>query len=93
MTLALEVRLYGKLRRFASNRQVDADSVVQVDYVPGETIEEVLGRLGIGAGAVSNVFLNGELSALDRRVADGSRLGVFPEDMGLLYSWYFDKKG
>ncbi len=90
--MALEVRLYGKLRRIAPTRQVTADSVVHVEICPEDTIETVLARLGLRSDEVSNVFYNGELSAMGRRVADGGRLGVFPEDMGLLYSWYFDKK-
>ena len=40
---------------------------------------------------VSHTFLDGELSALGRPVTDGSRLGVFPDDMALLYSWYFQQ--
>ena len=90
--MAIEVRLYGKLRQLASIRKVSADSVVYVERRQGDTIETVLARLGIGPEEVSNIFLNGELSALGRPVGDGVRLGVFPEDMGLLYSWYFDKK-
>ncbi len=90
-TLALEVRLYGKLRRYAPVRRVDADSIVYVDFRPGETIGQVLGRLGIRPEEVSHTFLDGTLSALGRPVTDGSRLGVFPDDMALLYSWYFKK--
>ena len=72
-------------------RRVDADSIVYIDYGPGETIGQVLGRLGILPEEVSHTFLDGELSALGRPVARGSRLGVFPDDMALLYSWYFQQ--
>lgn len=90
--MTLEVRLYGKLRRLAACRQVDAESVVYLEYRPGETIGQVLSRLGITLEEVSHIFLNGELSAPTRRVANGNRLGIFPADMALLYSWYFEKK-
>ena len=73
--------------------RVDADSAIYLEYVPGETIGQILARLGIALEETSHLFLNGELSAPTRRIsADESRLGIFPKDMALLYSWYFDKK-
>jgi hypothetical protein len=39
----------------------------------------------------TNIFLNGELSGLGRKVIDGDRLGIFPDDMQLLYRWYFNR--
>ena len=53
----------------------------------------ILARMGIALEDTSNIFLNGELSAPARSVSDGDRLGIFPDDMALLYSWYFVKKG
>jgi hypothetical protein len=40
----------------------------------------------------SNVFVAGELCALSKNVEDGQRVGVFPDDMALLYKWYFNKQ-
>lgn len=91
--MAIQVRLYGKLRRYAQDQRADAESVVNVEYQPGETIGQVLAQLGIASEEISHVFLNGELSAPSRRVSEGDRLGLFPEDMALLYTWYFEKKG
>ncbi|MDP2662618.1 MAG: hypothetical protein Q8R28_18020 [Dehalococcoidia bacterium] len=64
-----------------------------MDYRVGDTIGLVLARMGIALEDTSNIFLNGELSTPTRRVDDGDRLGIFPDDMALLYSWYFVKKG
>ena len=90
----LEVHLYGKLRRFTDNQDVSRDSVVHVPVGEEDTIGDVVARIGIPLEEVgSNVFLNREYSALSRRVHDGDRLAVFPDDMQLLYKWYFDKKG
>ena len=86
----LEVYLYGKLRRFTDNQDPTRDSIVYVPVKDGDTIEDITQRIGIPPEELgSNIFLNGEYSALERRVTDGSRLGIFPDDMKLLYKWYF----
>ena len=59
---------------------------------PGDTIENVLGRIGIGLAETSHLFLNGEFSSPARLVNDGDRLGVFPDDQAVLYKWYFERK-
>ncbi len=90
----IEIHLYGKLRRFADDRRPASDSVVQAPVQEGDTIQRVLERLGVPMGEVgSNVFLNWRYSALMRKVKDGDRLAVFPDDMQLLYKWYFAKAG
>ena len=89
----LEVRLYGKLRRFTDNQDPTRDSIVYIPVEERDTIEDVVNRIGIPHEELgSNIFLNGEYSALERKVKDGDRLGIFPDDMQLLYKWYFNKK-
>ena len=90
----IEIHLYGKLRRFADEQHPASDSVVHVSVREGDTIQKVLERLGIPMEEVgSNIFLNWQYSALTRKVKDGDRLAVFPDDMQLLYKWYFAKTG
>ncbi|MBM4464087.1 MAG: hypothetical protein FJ014_00720 [Chloroflexi bacterium] len=90
----IEIHLYGKLRRFANEQHPASDSIVYVPGQEGDTIQRLLERLGIPIEEVgSNVFLNWQYSALTRRVKDGDRLAVFPDDMQLLYKWYFAKTG
>lgn len=86
------VHLYGKLRRVADCRDAASDCVISVPVRRSATICAVLACLGIGPAEVSNLFLNGELSAPTRRVRGGDRLGVFPSDMATLYKWYFARK-
>jgi hypothetical protein len=91
--MELEVHLYGRLRRFAENTDPRRQSVMRVNVARGETIRRVLERSGIPVSEVgTNIFLNGEYSSIDRVVEKGGRLGVFPDDMNLLYKWHFDKK-
>ena len=90
----IEIHLYGKLRRFANEQDPASDSIVHVPAQEGNTIQGVLERLGIPMEEVgSNIFLNWQYSALTRKVKDGDRLAVFPDDMQLLYKWYFVKVG
>ena len=90
----IEVHLYGKLRRFAKEQDPTGDSVVHVPVQEGDTIQKVLERRGVPMEEIgSNIFLNRQYSALTRKVRDGDRLAVFPDDMQLLYKWYFEKLG
>ncbi len=90
----LSVYLYGKLRRFAGDQRPNADSVVRVPVAEGDTVGDVLRRIGIPLEEVgANIFLNHKYSALGRPVQPGGRLAVFPDDMQLLYKWYFEKEG
>jgi len=90
----LEVHLYGKLCRFAEGKDPTQDSIVRVKVTEGETIEDVVHRIGIPLGEIgANIFLNGEYSALARKVTPGARLGLFPDNMQLLYKWYFREVG
>ena len=84
----VEARLFGSLRRFAPEPAVIGESIVRVPFVPGETVEAVLIRLGVAPSLEdSNVFVNGRYhyQALGMPVSDGDRLGVFPKNMGMLY--------
>ena len=90
----IEVHLYGKLRRFTDNQDPTHDSIIYTSVDEGDTIKDIIRHIGIPLEALGiNIFLNGEYSALGRKVKDGDRLGVFPNDMQLLYKWYFSKIG
>lgn len=90
----LEVHLYGKLRRFAAEQDPTGDSVVCLPVKQGDTIRDMLIRLKVPPHEIGgNIFLNWRYSALNRQVQDGDRLAVFPDDMQLLYRWYFAKVG
>ncbi|MCW4050428.1 MAG: hypothetical protein NWE89_11910 [Candidatus Bathyarchaeota archaeon] len=88
----IEIHLYGKLRRFSEQKSPLQESVVFFDIHDGDSIRSVVERIGISLDELgSNIFLNGEYSGLERPVKDGDRLGLFPNDMQLLYRWYFNK--
>ncbi len=82
---AVEVHLYGKLRRFAARQAVDAESVALLEAAPGWTVADALRLLGVPPDEVSNVFLNGRLARPEDDVRAGDRLGLFPMNMAYLY--------
>ncbi len=86
----IDIHLYGKLRRFARDQDPTSPSIVAVTWESGDTIRSIVLRLGIPLTDLgSNMFLNGRYATLDATVQDGDRLGLFPDDMQLLYKWYF----
>ncbi len=86
----IEVHLYGKLRTFSASKDVTSASVVSVDWRAEDTVRDIVDRLRIPIEQLgSNVFLNGRYADLESSVQDGDRLGLFPDDMQLLYKWYF----
>ena len=89
----IEVHLYGKLRRFTDNQNPAQDSIANIPVLKGDTIEDIIRRIGMPLEEIgNNIFLNGEYSALERQINDGDRLGIFPDNMQLLYKWYFNKQ-
>lgn len=88
----IEIHLYGKLRCFSEQKSHLRESIVFLNVREGDSIRSVVERIGIPFGELgSNIFLNGKYSGLERPVKDGDRLGLFPNDIQLLYRWYFNK--
>jgi molybdopterin converting factor small subunit len=81
----IEVHLYGKLRRFSNNQDPTRDSIVYLPPRDGDTIADVIRRVNIPIAEIgSSLFLNGEYSPLGRKVKDGDRLGIFPDNMAMI---------
>ena len=81
----IEVHLYGKLRRFTDNQDPIRDSIIYSSVQEGDTIEDIIRYINIPSEELgSNIFLNGEYSALGRTVRDGGRLGIFPGNMAMI---------
>ena len=81
----IEVHLYGKLRRFTDNQDPTRDSIIYVRVEDRDTIGDIISRIGIQIEEMgSNIFLNGEYSALEKTVKDGDRLGIFPDNMAMI---------
>jgi len=88
----VEVHLYGKLRRYAPDTDPRSDSILEV-VGEGKTIAQIVEEIGIDRRDLGeNIFVNGEYSDLERVLHSGDRVGLFPDDMQLLYKWYFARR-
>lgn len=70
--MPIELRCYATL---APKMPGNADAL---PIAPGETVNALVDRLGIPQEEVRIVFVNGVSAALDRELADGDRVGIFP---------------
>ncbi|MBW2408892.1 MAG: hypothetical protein JRF72_03770 [Deltaproteobacteria bacterium] len=59
----VSIHLYGKLRRFAEQSGAGHGNVLKVEPQPGETLEQLLIRVGIPFDKIYNIFFNARLLA------------------------------
>ncbi len=73
----IELRLYGALRRYrpAGGPEVSA---LALEVAPGDTIADLIQRLGIPPSWVRSAFVNGALARRDRALVAGDRVALFP---------------
>jgi hypothetical protein len=57
----VEIRLYGKLRRYAQDFQTNRENLIQVSPLPEETLEMLLTRMDIPVDAIHTIFFNSKL--------------------------------
>lgn len=72
MNERIQLKLYATLARFAPPA-ADAYSIS-----PGTTVDELVDRLALPRKDVKIVFVNGRKAAMEKRLQDGDRVGIFP---------------
>ncbi len=77
----VEIRLYGKLRRFGPDPRGDRETVVHLELRPGETVGGALARLGIPPEEIAHIFLNGALLTTCNSMAPWLRYQRVREDV------------
>ncbi|MFX0090139.1 MAG: hypothetical protein ACFFBD_00130 [Candidatus Hodarchaeota archaeon] len=81
----LEIHLYGIFRKIAENSAPTDNSVVVMPWIEGETIIELVKRLGLSVDDLGEVFLNHTpVNPEDSIIPDNARIGLFPLGMHLL---------
>jgi hypothetical protein len=80
----VEIRIYGKLRRFAQDIPTDSDNVIRLSPEPGETLDRLLARLDIPVNEVYSIFYNSKLLAARSGMA--SMVG-YRQVRGNPYNW------
>jgi molybdopterin converting factor small subunit len=69
----VRVNLYATLRSY-----VGGAPSVEVDVEPGDTVAQVLERLGVPAEKTRILFVNNRPATLAQPLDDGDRIAVFP---------------
>lgn len=69
----VNVNLYATLRSY-----VGGAPSVAVEVEPGETVGEMLERLGVPVEQTRILFVNNRAATLSQTLQDGDRVGVFP---------------
>jgi len=69
----VKVNLFATLRRF-----VDGKPSVEVEIAPGDTVAQVLDRLGVPAEQARVVFVDNQAAGLNSVLSGDEELGVFP---------------
>ena len=59
----VDIRLFGKLRRFVKEPVADHASLMRVEPRPDETLQQLLERLEIPVDKIYTIFLNSKLLA------------------------------
>ncbi len=92
--MSVTVKLYGRFREIASRLDSPSETigVVEVDSERVNKTFDLLDEFGLDRDEVSHVFVNGSYSSLQRTLDNKDKVAIFPDDMGLLYSWYFKEE-
>ena len=69
--MAISVQCFATLSAYAPKQG-------KLDYVPEMSVKDVIDILGIPQEEVAVVFVNGVHSALEAKLQDGDRVGIFP---------------
>jgi molybdopterin converting factor small subunit len=69
----VEVNLYATLRE-----HIGGAPSVQIEIETGQTVAEVLNRLGVPARKTRIIFVDNRVGKLSHMLQGGERLGIFP---------------
>ena len=69
----VKVNLYATLRSY-----IGGSPSVDVELEPGQTVEQVLTRLGVPTDQTRIIFVNHRAATLSQPLHGGERIGVFP---------------
>jgi len=91
--MTILVKIFGDLRKkiegsdisnsLPLNLHIDSDGI--------KTIADILNKFAIKKEETGHLFVNGIYSGFKKKVEDGDRVGLFPNNMKLLYKWYFTR--
>ena len=65
----VDIRVFGKLRRFVKELEARRDNLMRVELQPEETLQQLLARLEIPVDEIYTIFLNSKLLATRTLIA------------------------
>ena len=65
----VDIRVFGKLRRFVKELEARRDNHMRVKLQPEETLQQLLDRIGIPVDEIYTIFLNSKLLVSRTRMA------------------------
>ncbi len=81
----LDIHLFGKFRKLTPNPKATEDSKLSLAYIEGETMRQLLARLGITPKEIGELFIDFKVVELDTIIPhENARISIFPEGMVLL---------
>jgi hypothetical protein len=81
----LDIHLFGKFRKISEKSRPTDNSTLQLQYNEGETVEELLLKIGIDPNNVGELMVNFTVAELDTVIPrEDSRISIFPTGMVLL---------
>lgn len=69
----VQVTLYAVLRKY-----IDGAASIEVEIEPGQTIRQVLEKLGVPPEQTRIIFVNSRAAGLGDALEGGEQIGVFP---------------
>jgi len=80
----IEIHLYGNLRKLVAGSTCSEDTLLEKEYIEGETFEELIKRLDLKLSDLGDCFIDGTLAKKDHIIKDQARVALFPFNMVLL---------
>ena len=74
--MPLLVKLSTTLRKQVPD--YDPNAGLEVEFLPGESAEGLIYRLGLDPARIKIIMVNGRSAALEQGLKDGDRVGLFP---------------
>jgi molybdopterin converting factor small subunit len=91
--MTILVKFFGDLRKkikeFDTTNSLPLNLYINSNGI--NTISDILDKFGIEKVETGHLFVNGIYSGFKKKVKDGDRVGLFPNNMKLLYKWYFTR--
>jgi hypothetical protein len=81
----VDIRLFGKLRRFIKEPEAGHANIIRVAPQPEETLQQLLARIGIPIDEIYTIVHEDPLDwNLEVALKAGDRIGLFGRDMAAL---------